>query len=157
MKKVNPHKPKYFNLYMDIAIQASKSSVAVRRKVGAVIVLPSGLISLGFNGTPSGFDNNCEYEHLKEKITKPEVIHAERNAIDKMTREGLSTENSILFITAAPCLNCAISIANVGISKVFYLQGRADNEGIEHLQKRNIPVYDFVKDKYFYSGVLEHG
>jgi dCMP deaminase len=138
-----PHKEKYFQYYQQIAILASQQSVAKRRQVGAVIVAQSGMMATGWNGTPAGFDNECEYAYLADKVTKPEVIHAERNAIDKMTRQGVSTENSILFVTTAPCMECAKSIATIGINSVYYRDNYHDFAGIDFLRKYGVNVHKF--------------
>lgn len=144
MKKVNPLNEKYYPFYMDLAFVAANQSVANRRKVGAVIVLPSGLISVGWNGTPAGFNNNCEFTKGKNAgKTKPEVVHAERNAIDKLTRQGVSPEKSILFVTTAPCIECAKSIAAVGISSVHYADNYHNNDGIHFLNQCCIQVKDY--------------
>jgi dCMP deaminase len=149
MKTINPHKEKYFAMYMQMAIKASKQSVAVRRQVGCVIVLPSGLLSLGFNGTPSGFDNNCESKWFNTDgntflKTKPEVIHAERNSLDKLSREGVSPLGSILFTTTAPCIECAKSIHAVGITTVYYLDNYSCNKGINFLEVAGVKVHQFI-------------
>jgi len=148
MNKINPLKSKYYDLYKNITERVSKESVAKRRQVGAVIVLPSGLISLGWNGTGPGFNNNCEWSFEEGKgydtgKTKPEVIHAERNALDKLLREGVSSEGSILFVTTAPCIECAKSIAAVGITDVFYKDNYHDTQGIDHLKAAKIKVHKF--------------
>ncbi|OFA33322.1 hypothetical protein BAE46_01010 [Glaciecola punicea] len=137
MKQLNPHAEKYHTYYMDIAIKAAQQSVAVRRKVGAVIVTNTGLMAVGWNGTPSGFDNICETHDV---ITKPEVIHAERNALDKLTKQGVSTQNSILFVTTAPCNECAKSIHAVGVSSVYYLVTQSNTNGLQFLHKAGVPT-----------------
>jgi dCMP deaminase len=137
MKQLNPHAEKYHTYYMDIAIRAAQQSVAVRRKVGAVIVTNTGLMAVGWNGTPSGFDNRCETHDV---ITKPEVIHAERNALDKLTKQGVSTQNSILFVTTAPCNECAKSIHAVGVSSVYYLVTQSNTNGLQFLHKAGVPT-----------------
>ena len=130
---------------MDLAFVAARQSVANRRQVGAVIVLPSGLIGTGWNGMPAGFDNDCELPEGKNAgKTKPEVIHAERNALDKLTRQGVSPENGILFVTTAPCIECAKSIAAVGISSVYYLDNYHNDDGIQFLKQCGIVVEDFT-------------
>ena len=154
MNKVNPHKSKYFDLYMDLAIRASEQSVATRRQVGAVIVTSAGVIAIGWNGTAPGFDNVCEYlidvadtrELLPLGMTKPEVIHAERNALDKLSRQGISPEGSILFVTTAPCIECAKSIAAVGIDKVVYLDTYKTADGIDFLKKSGVDVQKSIKE-----------
>lgn len=127
-----------------MALSAANESKAVRRKVGAILVLPTGLISIGWNGTPAGFDNVCEWQCEDGKgyatgDTKPEVIHAERNAIDKLTRQGISTEGSILFTTTAPCMECAKSIAAVGIREIYYGDTQRSNvNGLVFLEKAGV-------------------
>jgi dCMP deaminase len=137
---IKPHKEKYHKLYQDLAERVSQESVAISRQVGAVIVAQSGMMSIGWNGTPSGFDNNCEYD---DQRTKPEVIHAERNAIDKMTRQGVSTQGAILFTTTAPCIECAKSIAPVGISQVYYRDHFTNNDGIDFLHISEVSVLHY--------------
>jgi dCMP deaminase len=146
---IKPFKDKYHPLYWATAYAAADQSVCKKRKVGAVVVAPSGMLSVGWNGMPSGF--NGPPETLKEEkfldihksiyTTNPEVVHAERNAIDKMTRQGVSTEGSIIFTTAAPCLECAKSIHGAGFREVYYKQvttnGRA---GLDFLFEAGIPT-----------------
>ena len=128
----------------------AEHSYAKRRKVGAVIVKDNRIISIGYNGMPSGWDNNCEdvvtpslpYLHgdgptLK---TKPEVLHAESNAIAKLARSSESGNGASLFVTCSPCLDCAKIIYQSGILEVFYNQEYRSNDGIEFLTKCNIPV-----------------
>lgn len=132
---------------MDLAKQAAEQSVATRRQVGAVIILPSGLIGLGWNGMPAGFENDCEHKQIGDMgsylKTKPEVIHAERNALDKLTREGVSPENSILFVTTEPCIECAKSIAAVGITTVIYDDTYHNHDGTEFLSTAGVKVLRF--------------
>lgn len=144
MKTIKPHAKKYYPFYMEVAQSAAMQSVAVRRKVGAAIILPTGLIATGWNGMPAGFDNDCEYTHLKEKITKPEVIHAERNALDKLTREGVSPNGAILFVTTEPCMECAKSIAAVGIVSVIYDTCYHNHDGTNHLVNAGVTVHRFT-------------
>lgn len=140
---------------MEIATSAAMQSVAVRRKVGAAIILPTGLIATGWNGMPAGFANVCEWQPSDAKgydtgKTKPEVIHAERNALDKLTREGVSPNGAILFVTTAPCIECAKSIASVGIETVIYDSEYHDDVGIRHLVNTGVKVLRFTnyeKDK----------
>jgi dCMP deaminase len=150
MNKIDPHKSKYFNYYMELAVCTAKQSTALKRKVGAVIVLPTGLLAVGWNGMPPSFNNNCEVVTVVGNTdfigdTKPEVIHAERNALDKLTRQGVSTEGAILFTTTAPCIQCAKSIANVGITDVFYLDKYKCDSGIKHLKKSEINITQFTQ------------
>jgi dCMP deaminase len=138
--KNNPHNKKYFEFYMQLAIQASEQSLDNKLKVGAAIVLPSGLIALGWNGTPPGFDNECNYPSGK---SKPHVIHAERNALDKLTREGTSPQGAMLFVTTAPCLECSKSIAAVGVVSVIYGAHYKSFDGIEFLVRSNVEVHRY--------------
>ncbi len=144
---MNAHKPKYHGLYWEMAFSASQQSLATRRKVGAVIVAPTGMISIGWNGMPAGFDNNPEMlgkipprGQVAEIVTKPEVIHAERNAIDKMTNEGVPIKGSILFITLSPCLDCAKSIHGLGFKHIFYREEYRCTQGIDFLKQAKVPV-----------------
>lgn len=142
----NYHNPKYADFYMSLAVEASKQSVAKVATVGACIVLPNGLTSLGWNGTPTGQDNVCEwvcedgmgYDTGK---TKPNVIHAEMNAIKKLLVAGASIKGAILFTTTAPCVKCANQLTDLGLKAVFYLKDYKNREGINILNDSNIDVY----------------
>jgi dCMP deaminase len=138
--KNNPHNKKYFRFYMHLAIQASRESLDTKRQVGAVIILPSGLIALGWNGTPPGFDNNCNYANGK---SKEHVIHAERNALDKLCRQGISPEGSLIVVTTQPCLECSKSIASVGVIAVIYDTLYKNSDGIDFLKRSNVEVYKY--------------
>ena len=126
---------------------AANQSCAEKRKVGAIIVLPTGLIATGWNGTPAGFHNDCEeWDSLEEgalRVTRPEVIHAERNALDKLTRQGISSEGAILFVTTAPCMECAKSISTVGIREVHYRDIQSNVRGLDYLKEAGIPTYKY--------------
>ena len=139
-------KTKFLTFYMDIARRTAELSTARRLKVGAILVKDNSIQSFGYNGTPAGWDNNCEDEignvldndgnivetRLK---TKPEVIHAERNALDKLTKNNGGAIGASMFITHAPCLECAKSIYNSGISKIYYHEDYRSVDGIEFLNK----------------------
>ena len=146
-----PHLKKYFPLYWEIANTAAKQSVCTRHKVGAVVVTPVGMISVGFNGTPSGYhtnecetdewvNNNAPLQRSRRRKTDPAVIHAERNAIDKMTRQGVSTHGCLLFVTRAPCFECSKAICGLGFSRIYYQNLHDDMSGIDLLQKLGIHV-----------------
>lgn len=144
LKTVNHSSGKYNQFYQDMADLVAKQSVAERRKVGAVIVLPSGMLAIGWNGTPSGFNNDCEYDSDTLPLkTRPEVIHAERNALDKLTRQGVSTEGAVLFVTTAPCIECAKSVAAVGITEVHYRDIQSNTKGLEFLKEAKVPTYQY--------------
>jgi dCMP deaminase len=119
-------------------------SSARRAKVGCVIVKDNRIVSIGYNGMPSGWDNNCEYGPDTDPAilrTKPEVLHAETNAIAKVARSNESCENASLYTTVAPCLDCAKLIYQSGISKVFWRNEYPRGElGLEFLSKCDIEV-----------------
>ncbi len=135
-------KLKYF--YMNIAVEASKLSHANRTKVGAVIVKDNDILSFSWNGTPTGFDNNCEYIVDNELITKPDVIHAEANCILKSAKLGKSLQGSTMFVTHNPCVQCAIKIIQSGITTVYYLNEYRILDGIEYLKKGGVSVFKLV-------------
>ena len=136
---MNPHKEKYFGMYQDLAVWVAQQSSAKRKQVGAVIISKSGMVALGLNGMPSGYHNDCE---LKDGTTNPLVIHAERNAIDKMTREGTTVSGSIIFTTLSPCLECAKSLAAVGITAIYYRDHHRE-DALEHLNQMGISTYQW--------------
>lgn len=107
-------------------------SSAKRLQVGAIVVKDNRIISIGYNGTPSGWDNCCEDENNK---TKPEVIHAEANAVAKLAKSHESGENSEMYVTHAPCIECAKLIYSSGITKVYYRNEYRSTNGIEFLKK----------------------
>lgn len=126
---------------MDTAKRFSELSTATKLKVGAVVVKDHRIISIGYNGTPPGWDNNCEYTTDDGKLTtKDEVIHAEANAIAKLSRDGESGLGSSLFCTHAPCIHCAKIIQGAGVKKVYYNQSYKNEDGIDFLIKSGIEV-----------------
>lgn len=130
-------KDKYVNLYMQMSVEVAKLSYANRLKVGSVIVKDGRMISLGYNGTATGWDNQCEDENNK---TKPEVIHSEANAISKLAASNESGKGATMFITHAPCVECAKLIYGAGITDVYYEKDYRDTSGIEFLKKCGIYV-----------------
>ena len=139
-------KNKFINLYMDWAKRVADCSHAVRLQVGAVIVKDDSVISYGYNGMPAGWDNNCEdqiYEedgfHITLK-TKPEVLHAESNAIAKLAKSNNSGLGADLFVTHSPCLDCAKLIYQSGIGRVYYGKNYRDDSGIKFLEQSGIAV-----------------
>ena len=130
---------------MTVAETYASLSTAVRLKVGTIVVKDDRIISIGYNGMPSGWDNNCEYlEHriAQEPLlkSKPEVLHAETNAIAKLARSSESGLGATMFITHAPCLDCAKLIYQTGISTVYYRNTYRENNGVEFLLKGGIDV-----------------
>ena len=115
----------------------SRNSYCRPRQVGALIVNNRMIISDGYNGTPSGFENVCEDEN---GITKPYVLHAEANAITKVAKSGNSSDGATLYVTDAPCLECSKLIIQAGIKRVVYHQDYRVNDGIELMQKVGIEV-----------------
>ena len=121
-------------------------STAVRLQVGCVIVKDNTIIGIGYNGMPSGWDNVCETVKFKDFTgtvlmkSKPEVLHAETNAIAKVSRSNNSTDSADLFVTHAPCLECAKLIYQSGIKSVFYRDTYRSEDGIQFLQKCNVEV-----------------
>ena len=121
----------------------SSLSKAVRKKVGCLIVKDGSIISDGYNGTPKGFSNNCEInldEHDKSALlTKPEVLHAESNAITKLSKSTQSSQGATMYITIPPCIECAKLIIQSGIARVVYDKLYNNNrDGINLLSKANI-------------------
>ena len=127
--------------YLRMARIWSENSYCKRRQVGALIVKDKSIISDGYNGTPSGFENICEDENDK---TKPYVLHAEANAITKVAKSGNSSDKATLYVTASPCIECAKLIIQAGIVRVVYSELYRCNDGIELLKKAGIQV-DFVE------------
>jgi len=119
----------------------STLSSAVRRKVGCLIVKDTQIISEGYNGTPRGFDNGCEYiDHVDHMYTKPEVLHAESNAITKLARSTNSSSGATLYVTCSPCFECAKLIIQSGIERVVYDEEYKSQKGLLLLKKAGILI-----------------
>jgi dCMP deaminase len=129
-------KEKMIIAHMKVAFEYAKLSTCNRLKVGCIIVKNDSVISIGYNGTPPGWDNCCEDD---QGITKPEVLHAEANAIAKLAKGQGDGKNASVFITHAPCIECAKQLASIGVKEVFYSIDYRNTKGIEFLQKCNIP------------------
>jgi dCMP deaminase len=123
--------------YLKMAMIWSQNSYCKRRKVGALIVKDKMIISDGYNGTPSGFENICEDENNQ---TKPYVLHAEANAITKVAKSGNSSEGSTLYVTSSPCLECSKLIIQAGIKRVVFTESYRLEDGINLLKRANIDV-----------------
>ena len=130
-------KQKWIDAFMDTAERFAQLSSAVRLQVGAVVVKDNRIVSIGYNGTPAGWTNQCENE---EGYTKDEVIHAEANAIAKLARDGESGLGTDLFCTHAPCIQCAKIIYGAGVKKVYYRNTYRDTAGLDFLQKCDIDI-----------------
>jgi len=151
-------KQKFIDYFMDVAERTSQLSHAVRLKVGAIIVKDGRIISIGYNGMPANWDNNCEevvnvdindirynYNHFtKELKTRPEVLHAETNAISKLARSTEAGDSSTLFCTHAPCIDCAKLIYQSGINSVYYRDTYRDDSGLKFLTKSGVNVTQYT-------------
>lgn len=123
--------------YLRMASIWAENSYCERRKVGALVVKNKMIISDGYNGTPSGFENVCEDSN---NVTKPYVLHAEANAITKLARSNNNSAGSTLYVTAAPCIECAKLIIQAGIKRVVYGEKYRLEEGLDLLRRANIEV-----------------
>ncbi|MBP3838234.1 MAG: dCMP deaminase family protein [Prevotella sp.] len=123
--------------YLRMAQIWAENSYCERRKVGALVVKNKMIISDGYNGTPSGFENVCEDEH---KLTKPYVLHAEANAITKLARSSNNSDGATLYVTSSPCIECAKLIIQAGIKRVVYGEIYRLEDGLDLLKKANIEV-----------------
>jgi dCMP deaminase len=126
--------------YMDTAKRFAELSHARRKKVGAIIVKDDRILSIGYNGTPSGWDNDCEYEIDGEYVTKREVLHAEANALAKLTKSTENSTNAMMFVTLSPCFECSKNIYSAGISKVYYSEEYRDISGIKFLEQCGVII-----------------
>lgn len=161
-------KPKHIKAHMKTAENYAKLSTARRLQVGAILVKDDRIISIGYNGMPAGWDNNCEdivfvpeheakeYADMVEDgytfgvdkdtagwtktVTKPEVLHAEANAIAKVARSAESAEGAVLFVTHAPCIDCAKLVYQSGIKQVFYRDNYRSTSGIDFLKQAGVIV-----------------
>lgn len=158
-------------IYMQMAYQTAKLSYAQRRRVGCIIVKDEQIVSYGYNGTPHGFDNQCEEDDIryyenpdfaieleeehgytcengcctkKDAITKREVLHAESNAITKLAKSTMTSDGADLYTTTAPCFDCAKLIIQAGIKRVYYSEDYRDMSGVELLNKANIEVKEVI-------------
>lgn len=133
--------------HLDVAQRYSELSHGRRLKVGAVVVKDDRIISIGYNGTPPGWDNNCEDELPDGSLkTKPEVLHAEENAIGKLARSHESGDGATMFLTHAPCAQCAKLILVSGIRQVFYRDTYRDDSGVQFLVKGGIDVQQLKEE-----------
>jgi dCMP deaminase len=155
-------------IYMQMAYQIAKLSYAKRRRVGCIIVKDTQIISTGYNGTPYDFDNDCEEEQIRyvdnpdhmqiliekgsecegvccsKEVTKREVLHAESNALAKISKSTLSSEGADMYVTTCPCFDCAKLIIQSGIKRVFYSEDYRDMGGVELLRKAGIEVNEVI-------------
>lgn len=128
---------KFDRSYLEMARVWSRNSYCKRRQVGAILVKDNMIISDGYNGTPSGFENVCEDE---DGHTKPYVLHAEANAITKVAKSGNSSHGATLYVTASPCIECAKLIIQSGIKRVVYTDEYRLTDGVDLLRRAGIEV-----------------
>lgn len=145
-------KKKFIDAHMKVAEVYAQLSSAQRLKVGCVAVKNDTIIGIGYNGMPSGWDNKCEVDISEvvdidgrsitpaQNVTRPEVLHAETNCLAKISRSTNSSEDAYLFVTHAPCLQCAKLIYQSGIKSIFYRNDYRDSSGIEFLKKCKVEV-----------------
>ena len=132
----NKKQQKLDKVFIEIVKQIATLSYCVRAKVGAVLVKSGNIISFGYNGTPSGMENCCEYELNNELVTKQEVLHAESNCILKAAKMGLCTDNCTMYLTLSPCKDCSKLILQAGIKRVVYLElFYKDNGSVDFLKQ----------------------
>jgi len=144
-------KEKFVSAYMDVAERFAQLSSARRLHVGAIVVKDDRIISIGYNGMPSGWDNDCEDKVWTQDgnytlKTKPEVLHAETNCIAKLAKSNESGMGATMFITHAPCLDCAKLIYQSGIGSVLYRNAYRDTGGATFLEKSGVKVTQVKKD-----------
>ena len=128
---------RYDKAYLKMALEWGKLSHCKRRQVGALIVKDKMIISDGYNGTPTGFDNNCEDD---ENYTKWYVLHAEANAITKVSSSTQSSEGATLYVTLSPCRDCSKLIFQAGIIRVVYYEEYKDRSGLDFLIEGGVEV-----------------
>lgn len=142
-------KQKFIDAYMDVAERFAQLSSAVRLQVGAIVVKDDRIISIGYNGMPAGWDNDCEDHHTMidndgnrfiESKTKPEVLHAEMNALMKLAKSSESGDNAAIFITHSPCMDCAKGIYQAGIKEVYYKNDYRSSQGLDFLEKCQLKI-----------------
>jgi len=147
-------KTKFIQAYMDVAERFAQLSSAKRLQVGSIVVKDDRIISIGYNGMPSGWDNTCEDHHTMidndgnrfiESKTKPEVLHAEANAITKLARSPESGLGATIFITHSPCMECAKLIFQSGIETAYYRDDYRSSQGIEFLKQSGVWVHKVEK------------
>lgn len=139
-------KQKFIVAYMDVAERFAQLSSAKRLQVGAIVVKDDRIISIGYNGMPSGWDNCCEHtiQHHElgtcTTVTKPEVLHAESNAVSKLAKNSESGLGATMFVTHSPCMDCAKLIYQSGIAAVYYKHDYRSTQGIQFLEKSKLEV-----------------
>ena len=146
MEETRTKQLRYDKAYLKMAYEWANLSYCQRKKVGAIIVKNRMIISDGYNGTPSGFENNCEDE---EGNTKWHVLHAEANAILKCATSTQSAEGATLYITLSPCQDCSKLILQAGIKRIVYIQQYRDRSGLEFLEKSGIEIHQITEEELY--------
>ena len=146
-------KQKFKQAYMQTAQTFAQLSSARRLRVGAIVVKDDRIISIGYNGMPAGWDNVCEDEYLHEDggttlKTKPEVLHAESNAVSKLAKSNDSGNGASIFITHSPCIECAKLIYQSGVTSVYYHENYRSDAGIQFLIKSGVVVEQLLLEDY---------
>ena len=143
--------------FMNTARTFASMSHCTRKKVGSVAVKDGNIVAIGWNGTPAGFDNCCEFEHWVTRdeyvlVSKPEVLHAESNVITKLAKSTISSVGAVIFVTLSPCVECAKLIIQSGISEVYFEDKYKDITGIKLLLQSGIHVYQLnnTKDEFIF-------
>lgn len=131
--------------YLEMAMIWARNSYCRRRQVGALIVKGKMIISDGYNGTPAGFENECEDA---QGVTKPYVLHAEANAITKVAKSNNSSEGATLYVTTSPCLECAKLIIQSGISRVVFCDKYHNEDGLRLLERAGVEIVHIKFDSY---------
>lgn len=124
--------------YLKMAHEWGQLSKAKRKKVGCLVVKNGQIISDGYNGTPSGMNNECEYEYNGKLITKPVVLHAESNALMKLAKSNNNSNGATIYLSISPCFDCSKLIIQAGITRVVYREKYRDNSGLLLLEENNI-------------------
>lgn len=130
--------------YLKMAMIWAQNSYCKRRQVGALLVKEKMIISDGYNGTPSGFENICEDD---ENITKPYILHAEANAITKVAKSNNSSEGATMYVTSSPCMECSKLIIQAGIKRVVFTESYRLDDGINLLKRANIEIKQVEMEK----------
>jgi len=145
-------KEKFIQAYMDVAHRFAQLSHARRLHVGAIVVKDDRIISIGYNGMPAGWDNDCEevieqHEDGGQILkTRPEVLHAEMNALMKLAKSTESGEGATMFITHSPCIECAKGMYQAGIKEIYYGEEYRSSQGIDFLKKCKIKIEKISND-----------
>ena len=144
---------KYHELYMDIAIRVADMSHCERSKVGSVLVKQDRILSMGWNGTPNGFENTCE---LDSGVTKPEVVHSEFNLIAKIAASNDSSYGADVYLTLSPCFECAKLLLRAGIDNVYILEEYRNLAGVYFLVEGGIKVHKLTIDGHIEKTTEEY-